>query len=216
MNNIKKTIVFLQEQFEQSNYYKTREAEKDYRLNHTYRVARIGRNIARQEGLNEEALIIGCLLHDLAYIEDFTTKEEHLNHGRRGAELAQDFLQSLDIEDNYKDQILYGIASHVDGNCGNFTSKSVLGESISDCDNIDRFRHYRLYEALVYSDLNKKNLNDQIQFCEDRIERLEQLKEHPTATAFAGSLWKNALHEQIMFYKKLSKQLQDSDYNILY
>ena len=35
-----------------------------YRLAHSYRVANIGKEIAKKEGLNVEDLMIACLLHD--------------------------------------------------------------------------------------------------------------------------------------------------------
>ena len=47
--NIKKTEMFLKERFEDSAYYKTHQEEKNYRLEHTYRVANIGKEIARKE-----------------------------------------------------------------------------------------------------------------------------------------------------------------------
>ena len=40
-----------------------------YRLAHSYRVANIGKEIAKKEGLNVEDLMIACLLHDVSDFE---------------------------------------------------------------------------------------------------------------------------------------------------
>ncbi len=67
--NIRKTIDFLEEQFDISTYMSENHNSKKYRLEHTMRVANIGKEIAREEGLNEEALVIGCLLHDIVSVK---------------------------------------------------------------------------------------------------------------------------------------------------
>ena len=40
-----------------------------YRLAHSYRVAIIGKEIEKKEGLNVEDLMIACLLHDVSDFE---------------------------------------------------------------------------------------------------------------------------------------------------
>ena len=93
--NIRRTMEFLQEQFEQSDYLAARPRAKKYRLEHTMRVANIGRQIARGEGFEEGVLVIGCLLHDLSYAETFDSKDGWMDHGRRAAQMARPFLETL-------------------------------------------------------------------------------------------------------------------------
>ena len=114
MSNINRTIEFLEQTFNESPYFLKQPKQLQYRLNHTYRVANIGKEIAIKEGLNEEAIIVGCLLHDISYAEEMKSDIDWKNHGRRSAQIARDFINSLDFEDNIKEQILYGIAIHVD------------------------------------------------------------------------------------------------------
>lgn len=91
--NIEKTINFLKEQFDKSSYMINNPKEKRYRFEHTIRVANIGKEIAGKEGLNEEALILGCLLHDIGYVNKFNSEEDWINHGRNAAKIARPFLK---------------------------------------------------------------------------------------------------------------------------
>lgn len=73
MNRIEQTIAFLEADFEKSPL---KEEDKRYRVEHSYRVANIGKEIALAENLNVEAFIIACLLHDYSYIEPFQNDNE--------------------------------------------------------------------------------------------------------------------------------------------
>lgn len=210
MTNIEKTKEFLIKAFDESEYYKDKKDEKDYRLNHTFRVANIGKLIASQEDIDEEALVIGCLLHDVSYVMDFTTKEEHINHGRTSAKMARDFVYSLDMEQHLKDELLYGIAIHVDDKADFEGNRTVLAETISECDNIDRFDKYRLYEALLYSDLTKKTLEEQLEFCRSKVTRLNEIKKYVFKTKTSNHLWQSNLDYQIEYFTLLQKQLEGS------
>lgn len=64
--NIRKTEAFIKERF--LSDAKGDQFDWTYRYEHSLRTAAIGQRIAREEGLNEEALIIACLLHDIGYI----------------------------------------------------------------------------------------------------------------------------------------------------
>ena len=52
MNNIQKTINYVLEQFETSEYLQDKLLARQYRLDHTFRVANIGKEIAKNEELN--------------------------------------------------------------------------------------------------------------------------------------------------------------------
>lgn len=215
MTNIEKTIKFLQEQFDKSEYLKNNIKDKEYRLNHTYRVASFGKEIAVKEGLDVEGVVIGCLLHDLSYIEEMKTREDRLNHGRRSAELAREFVYSLDIKQNIKEELLYGIAIHVDDTSDFEGNRTVLAETIGECDNIDRFDRYRLYENMFYAKLEEMNTTEKIEFATQKVTRLTQLKEYVFQSKTSNDLWQDRLDYQITYFKDLLSQLQRSDYKKL-
>jgi uncharacterized protein len=208
MNNIKKAEEYLQLLFDKSDYYKNNLKEKEYRLNHTFRVANIGKEIAVKENLNVEAVVIGCLLHDISYIESFQNKEDWINHGRRSAVLAREFVGKLHIEDYLKEEILFGIAIHVDDEAGFDGNKTILAETIGEADNIDRFDMYRLYQSLLDSNLISMTLDEQKQFIENKIVYLSKLKELQFKTITSNNLWNEKLDFQIEFFKRLLRQLK--------
>ena len=115
MVNYKKALDFLISNYSKSEYFKRKPWSMEYRINHCIRTANIGREIARKEGMNEEALAIGCLLHDISYALDFNTKEDMINHGRTSAKMVRPFLEELgynqEIINNYIKQIFIFKAS---------------------------------------------------------------------------------------------------------
>lgn len=215
MNNIRKTIQFLQDEFNNSSYLTQRQQSKNYRLDHTFRVASIGKKIAEAEELNVEAVVVGCLLHDLSYIEEMKTKEDRINHGRRSATLARDFVMSLELENHLKHELLYGIAIHVDDNADFDGERTIIAELISECDNIDRFDRYRLYENLKYSKLDEMDIDQQIDYVTKKIEQLHSLKKYTFKTLTSNRMWNSKLDYQIEYYTGLLVQLQKSYPNIL-
>lgn len=58
LDNIRKAEEFLVNRFENSEYFKEHKEEKEYRLEHSYRVANLGKIIAKKENLNVEAMVI--------------------------------------------------------------------------------------------------------------------------------------------------------------
>ena len=73
---IEKTKAFLLQKFDENPRYIECKAEKDYRIEHTMRVANLGKRIAEAEGLDTEALAIACLLHDVSYCETMNGRED--------------------------------------------------------------------------------------------------------------------------------------------
>ena len=66
---ISKTEAFLKETFDASPYLQNHPTERDYRLEHSYRVANIAKAIAEAEGFHVTYAVIAGLLHDIAYCE---------------------------------------------------------------------------------------------------------------------------------------------------
>ncbi|MDA3931376.1 MAG: HD domain-containing protein [Tenericutes bacterium] len=217
MDNIKKTIKFLQDEFYRTNnkYYKENPHQREYRLNHTYRVASIGKEIAIKEDLNVKAAIIGCLLHDISYIEPFNAKEDWLNHGRNAAKIAREYLKTISMDESLKQEIIYGIAIHVDDMADFDGERTILAETIGEADNIDRLGKYRMYEALKNSDLDKMTLKEKLVFIEERILNLKKLKLTQHKTKTSNDLWQANLDDQINYYQALNNQLKNSYEDVL-
>ena len=205
--NIKKTEEFLKNQFEEGEYFKLHEDEKRYRLEHTYRVANIGKEIALKEGFDVEATVIGCLLHDVSYGKGFDQREDWLNHGRTSASIARPFLEGLDLERDVIEEICYGIAIHVDGMADIEGKKTPLAVTIGEADNIDRFDAYRIFENLKFVEFDKMTLEEKRDKVQSTLEKLHKYKEEPFITEAATQLWNSKLDFQIKFYVRLQEQL---------
>ena len=207
---IKKTEAFLKETFAASTYLQNNPTERDYRLEHSYRVANIAKAIAEAEGFNVTYAVIAGLLHDVAYCEEMVTREDRMNHGRRSAAIARPFLESLDLPTDAVNEICYGIAIHVDDEADFQWERTPFCETVGDADNIDRFDAYRIYETLEYLKFSKMNLADKQEKVASTIEKLNRFKEMKLGTATAKNLWIQRLDYYIGFYEKLKAQLDNS------
>lgn len=208
--NIERAIAFLREQFDQSEYLAARPEGKKYRLEHTMRVANIGKEIAQGENLDEEALVLGCLLHDLSHTETWDGEDGWLNHGRLAAKMARPFLETLDLSPEQVDEICYGIAIHVDDQADFPGERSPLALSIGDADNIDRFDVYRIHEQLSQASFLTLPYGEQLDRTSGYLAKLEKYKELAFATKTATKLWRDRIDFQIQFFTKLKAQLEAS------
>ncbi len=188
-DKIERTKSFLLQKFNESLFYADHQAEKDYRLEHTMRVANLGEQIAIAEGLDVEALVIACLLHDVGYCEEFKREDDWLNHGRRSAAIARPFLESLGLESEKIQEICYGIAIHVDDFADFEGERTPLAISIGDADNLDRFDVYRIYETLEAKAFSKMPLNEKKETVASVLKKLDQYIKMELGTDFATSLW---------------------------
>ena len=64
---IERTKRFLLQKYAEGEYLALHPEAKTYRIEHSYRVANIGRQIAKSEGFDETEMVIACLLHDVYY-----------------------------------------------------------------------------------------------------------------------------------------------------
>ena len=207
---IKKTEAFLKETFEASTYLQNNPTERDYRLEHSYRVANIAKAIAETEGFDVTNAVIAGLLHDIAYCEEMVTREDRMNHGRRSAAIARPFLESLGLSADAVNEICYGIAIHVDDEADFEWERTPFCETVGDADNIDRFDAYRIYETLEYLGFSKMNLADKREKVASMLDRLTKYKEMKLGTVSAKNLWIQRLDYYIGFYEKLKAQLDNS------
>ena len=207
---IKKTEAFLKETFTASTYLQNNPTERDYRLEHSYRVANIAKAIAEAEGFDMTYAVIAGLLHDIAYCEEMISREDRMNHGRRSAAIARPFLESLGLSVDAVNEICYGIAIHVDDEADFEWERTPFCETVGDADNIDRFDAYRIYETLEYRSFSKLNLADKREQVASTIDRLTKYKEMKLGTVTAKNLWIQRLDYYIGFYEKLKAQLDNS------
>ena len=207
---IKKTEAFLKETFEASTYLQNNPTERDYRLEHSYRVANIAKAIAEAEGFDVTNAVIAGLLHDIAYCEEMISREDRMNHGRRSAAIARPFLESLGLSVDAVNETCYGIAIHVDDEADFEWERTPFCETVGDADNIDRFDAYRIYETLEYLGFSKMNLADKREKVVSTLDRLTKYKEMKLGTVTAKNLWIQRLDYYIGFYEKLKAQLDNS------
>ena len=206
---IKATEEFLLRKLDAGAYLAAHPEAKAYRIEHTYRVANIGRQIARREGFDETDMVIACLLHDVSYCEEFG-EDGWREHGRRSAQIARPFLTELGLPEDRIGAICYGIAIHVDDEADFDGERTPFALSVSDADNIDRFDAYRIHEALSGDGFLQMSLAGKLAYAGKRLARLRELKELPTATKTAQELWSARIAFQIAFYEKLLDQINCS------
>ena len=111
-NFVQQTLSFVRSVLQPESVGETRVRAKEtkrydmqYRYDHTLRVADIGGEIARSEGLSEEALVMACLLHDVGYPE-CRNFEELGKHPAYGAEIARRFLEKIGYDRAVSESIL--------------------------------------------------------------------------------------------------------------
>ena len=206
---IRRTESFLRRKFDEGAYLTAHPADKAYRLEHTYRVANIGREIARREGFDETELVIACLLHDVSYCEEFG-EDGWREHGRRAARIARPFLRELGLPEERVQDICYGIAIHVDDEADFAGERTPFALSVGDADNIDRFDAYRIHETLCQDGFLNMELADKTALAEKRLARLRELAELPMATETAKELWRQRLAFHVEYYVNLLSQLKNS------
>ena len=207
---IEKTESFLKETFANSAWLSAYPTDRDYRLEHSYRVANIAKAIAEAEGFDVTHAVIAGLLHDIAYCEEMATREARLNHGRRSAAIARPFLESLGLGEDAVNEICYGIAIHVDDKADFEWKRTAFSETVGDADNIDRFDAYRIYETLEYLKFSEMSLVEKREKVISTIERLTKYQEMKLGTDTAKELWIQRLDYYIGFYEKLKEQLDNS------
>ena len=205
-----KTEAFLKDTFTASTYLQSHPTDRDYRLEHSYRVANIAKTISEAEGFDVTNAVIAGLLHDIAYCEEMVTCEDRVNHGRRSAAIARPFLVGLGLPADAVNEICYGIAIHVDDEADFQWERTPFCETVGDADNIDRFDAYRIYETLEYLKFSEMSLDDKREKVASTIEKLTRFKEMKLGTTTAKKLWIQRLDYYIGFYEKLKAQLDNS------
>ena len=128
-----KAEAFVKQKFAGSKYFSENPAAREYRLEHTYRVANIGKLIAAREGFDETEMVLACLLHDVSYCETFG-ENGWAEHGRRSAKIASPFLRELGLAEDRVNDICYGIAIHVDDKADFPGERTPFALTVGDAD----------------------------------------------------------------------------------
>lgn len=209
--NIEMTMAYLKDAFLKSDYFTKNPTEREYRFRHSIRVANIGAEIAKKENFNVEAMTIACLLHDIGYIHTFNCEEDWRNHGRTSAKIAKEYLETLDLSEEIKQEICYGIAIHVDDKADFEGVKTPFTASVGDADNIDRFDVYRIYENLQISHFSEMKHDEQMAYVDQKIERLNKLVEMAFGSHAATSMWQERVNYQMDFFNKMKRQLESGE-----
>lgn len=207
---IAKTEAFLREKLKESPFFAEHPEAGAYRLEHSFRVARIGTAIARAEGMDEERMTIACLLHDVSYCRAMLDQDSWKNHGRASARIARPFLAELGFSPEAAEEMCYGIAIHVDDKADFPGERTAFAGTIQDADNIDRFDVYRLYETLENMSFSKLSLGEKRGHVERTRRQLEKYLDLPFATAAATELWRERIDFYLDFYRRLGEQLSAS------
>ena len=210
-NCVELTKEFLKKKFGESEYFADKKSEKDYRFEHSIRVANIGKTIAEKEGMDVDAMIIACLLHDISYCNGFADRADAMNHGRYSAKIAKHFLEEIGMESENIEDICYGIAIHVDDEADFPGERTAFTLSIGDADNIDRFDAYRIFENLKWVKYDEMDLSEKKEHTQKMLEKLEKFKSLDFATETSKKMWLEKLDFQIEFYGKLLKQAENSE-----
>lgn len=177
-----------------------------YRYTHTLRVADIGGRIARAEGLDEEMLVLGCLLHDIGYVA-CKTKLDYADHGLKSAEIATEYLAAQGYDPAKAESICYGIRVHTQEDSERIRPATVLEDCVSDADNIDRFDAWRFSRSLHWDGLDKLTVPQMKKLAVTRCQRMEQLRNLRFATETGRRLWNEKLELWMDFYSRLEKQM---------
>lgn len=203
VNRIEKTKEFLLQQFQT---YGAEEVVWRYRYEHTLRVAAIGKTIAVQEGFDRESVELSCLLHDIGYIR-CKTQEDFEHHGKLSAEIAAQFLPTLDLDKATIDSICYALLVHSEEESEHPRPCTAQEATVTDADNIDRFDALRMADTLTYYDFMKKRPSEIIEICNSQIERFQSFLDLPFATKTATALWRDRLGFQLEYFRRLKTQM---------
>ena len=177
-----------------------------YRYTHSLRVAAIGRQIAREEGLDEQMLVLGCLLHDIGYVA-CKSKLDYADHGLKSSEIAAEFLREQGYDAVKAESICYGIRIHTQEDSERLRPATALEDSVSDADNIDRFDAWRFSRSLSWDGLDKLTVGQMRNLSVTRCQRMAQLRMLRFATDTGRKLWNEKIDLWDQFYSRLGEQM---------
>jgi uncharacterized protein len=201
---------FLVMKLKENPYFFEQPHQLAYRLEHARRVACIGRDIALGEGMDAEAIMVACLLRDVAYSNTYVFEGDWINHGRASSAIAEPFLKAMNLPPDKIQEIVHGIAIHVDDEAGFSGKRTLFPLSIGDADNIDRFGVYRIYESLHDMQFFKMELDEKIEKVNARLKSIAARRQDVFATETARQIWLERIDFNTDFFTRLKCQLETS------
>ena len=202
MDMIQHTKAYIKQRF----LKELKQEDGYYRYTHSLRVAGICRNIALDEGLEEEMLILAGLLHDIGYVA-CKSRLDYADHGLKSAQIAEAFLKECGDDPQKTESICYGIRIHTQEDAERLRPATVLEDSVSDADNIDRFDAWRFSRNLYWDGLDKLTVKQMRQLCITRTQRMADLRRLRFATDTAKRMWNKKLDLWDDFYSRLGDQM---------
>lgn len=207
-----------------------------YRFEHCLRVARIGRSVAYSEGLDPEALEIACLLHDVGKWEAQIAVDHGRCGALLAREMLAEaglvsqtlgFLEAAGAHHpDVVHEILQGIAMHVDGRWNTSPEGStqnvygqrylrfhneptLLSRCVGECDDVDRFSTYRIYDTLRYFDFLNLSTPEQVHWIDGYLAQLEVEQSKTRSSATTRRLWDENLNYQREYFLRLRNEIAD-------
>lgn len=230
---IEKTLEFLNKSFDVSDYWKRKPTSRQYRYDHTIRVAKNAALIAEAENLDREKLVIASLLHDVSYGIDFDIKQsftykepcpelEGLSqdkliayHGYISALHSKSFLETLGYSDSELDDLLGAIHHTLSPEGAKYTAKdTVFCRTVGDADEIDHVSAFRFYDDLRAFNFTDATATERQQFIWDTKGYTEHCMNgiyNVLKTETARKLYKQNCDFRFKVLDQLQKLVDDSD-----
>lgn len=147
MNYIEQTIIFVKKELEG--------AEAGHDWFHIQRVYNNALNLLKSEQANEQVVVLGVLLHDIA------DSKFHNGDETIGPKKAMDFMTSIDIIDEVKDHVVK-IIENISFKGGNFnkTFHSKELEIVQDADRLDAIGAIGIARTFNYGGYKNNGLYD--------------------------------------------------------
>ncbi|MFH0779588.1 MAG: HD domain-containing protein [Parcubacteria group bacterium] len=115
---------------------------------HTLRVCSLCEKIGRQENADLEILKMAAFLHDIAREKEFESKGES-DHAAIGAEMAEQILKDLGVEQTKINSIVHCIAAHRFRN--NIAPESLEAKILFDSDKLDSIGAIGIGRAFLFA-----------------------------------------------------------------
>ncbi len=104
-------------------------------IEHTYRVLKLARLLAKNENANMEIVEIAAILHDIARVREDKDKSGHTDHAALGAKMAEKILKEL----NYPEDTVKGVVHCIETHRfrGEKAPKTIEAKILFDADKLD-------------------------------------------------------------------------------
>ncbi len=182
MNYIEQTIKYVKEEL--------KGAEAGHDWFHIERVYNNALNLLKSEKANEQVVILGALLHDIA------DSKFHNGDETVGPKKANDFMTSIGIEEDVKEHVIK-IIENISFKGGNFERKfaSKELEVVQDADRLDAIGAIGIARAFQYGGFKNRTIHDPEEKPKFNMTK-EEYKKHTGSTV-------NHFYEKLLLLKDL-------------